>query len=110
MVICFGSLGTFGLLFNAANEQDLLAFMQDQLGALLEYDTKYSSQLVESLHHYFSCNSNIKEAARVSAVTMSGFKYRLRKICEVGNFTLKEPNKRFDLQLALKIWCLIKGN
>jgi purine catabolism regulator len=45
-----------------------------------------------------------------SALTISGFKYRLKKLCEVGSFTLKDPNKRFDLQLALKIWCLIKGN
>jgi len=110
MVVSFDSLGTFGLLFNAANQQELLAFMQEQLGELLEYDAKYDSQLVETLHYYFSCNGNIKDAARITAVTTSGFKYRLKKICEVGNFNLKEPNKRFDLQVALKIWCLIKDN
>lgn len=109
MVISFESLGTFGLLFNAANHEDLLDFMQGQLGKLLEYDTKYNSQLVESLHHYFSCNGNIKEAAKAAALTISGFKYRLKRLCEVGSFNLKDPNKRFDLQLALKIWCLIKG-
>lgn len=110
MVISFENLGTFGLLFNAANHEDLLNFMQGQLGKLLEYDTKYNSQLVESLHHYFNCNGNIKEAAEAAALTISGFKYRLKKLCEVGSFTLKDPNKKFDLQLALKIWCLIKGN
>jgi len=107
MVISFDCLGTFALFFNA-NQQDLLAFMQEQLGELLKYDAKYNSEFVETLHYYFSYNGNIKDAASVAAVTPGGFKYRLRKICEIGGFTLKEPNKRFDLQLALKIWCLVK--
>jgi len=107
-VISFDRLGTFGLLLNAANQQDLLAFMNEQLGRLLEYDTRHQSQLVETLHIYFIYDGNVKEAARAAAVTPSGFKYRLGKICEVGGFTLKEPNKRFDLQMALKIWCIIR--
>jgi len=107
-VISFDSLGTFGLLLNAANQQDLLAFMNEQIGKLLKYDTRHKSQLVETLHLYFIYDGNIKEAARAAAVTPSGFKYRLGKICEVGGFTLKDPNKRFDLQMALKIWYIIK--
>jgi len=107
-VISFERLGTFGLLLNAANQQDLLDFMNEQLGSLLKYDSMHQSQLVETLHIYFIYDGNIKKAARAAAITPSGFKYRLGKICEVGGFTLKEPNKRFDLQMALKIWCIIK--
>lgn len=107
-VISFNRLGTFGLLLNAANQQDLLAFMNEQLGGLLKYDARHQSHLVETLHIYFICDGNVKEAARAAAITPSGFKYRLGKICEVGGFTLKEPNKRFDLQMALKIWYVIK--
>lgn len=103
-VISFDRLGTFGLLLNAANQQDLLTFMNEHISKLLEYDDRHQSQLVETLYIYFICNENIKEAARVAAVTPSGFKYRLGKICEVGGFSLKDPNKRFDLQMALKIW------
>lgn len=108
MVIPFDSLGTFGLLFNAENHKGMLAFMEEQLGALLKYDAKHDGQLVETLNYYFNCNGNMKDAAKAASVTLSGFKYRLGKICEIGGFSLKEPNKRFDLQLALKIWCLSK--
>lgn len=108
-VISFDRLGTIGLLFHAANQQDLLAFMQEQLGDLIEYDTKHQTQLVPTLHLYFSYDQNIKKAARAAAVTPSGFKYRIRKISEVGGFNLKEPDKRFDLQMALKIWYIIKA-
>ncbi|MDD2554273.1 MAG: XylR N-terminal domain-containing protein [Desulfotomaculaceae bacterium] len=110
MVIPFDCLGTFGLLFNTNNESSLMQFMNDQLGGLLEYDNKHGSQLVETLNHYYNCNCNMKEAAKATMVTLSGFKYRIGKICEVGNFSLKDPNKRFDLQLALKIWCLSNDN
>lgn len=110
MVIPFDCLGTFGLLFNTNNQSSLTDFMNDQLGELLKYDASHDSQLVETLNNYFNCNGNMKEAARVTMVTLSGFKYRLGKICEVGGFSLKDPNKRFDLQLALKIWCLSKGD
>ncbi|MDD3653012.1 MAG: helix-turn-helix domain-containing protein [Desulfotomaculaceae bacterium] len=108
-VLSYDSLGTYGLLFYNANQQHLLNFMQKQLGKLLEYDARHQSQLVETLHLYFCHDGNIKEAAEAAAVTPSGFKYRLGKISEVGNFNLKDSNKRFDLQMALKIWCIIKG-
>ncbi len=108
MVISFDCLGTFALFFKGSNQQDLLAFMQNQLGELLKYDARYNSEFVETLHYFFNYNGNIKDAARAVAVTPGGFKYRLKKICEIGGFDLKEPNKRFDLELALKIWCLVK--
>ncbi|MDD3655134.1 MAG: helix-turn-helix domain-containing protein [Desulfotomaculaceae bacterium] len=107
-VISFDRLGILGLLCNAVNQQDLLAFMQEQLGELLKYDAKHQSQLVESLHYYFCYDGNIQKAARAAAVTPSGFKYRISKICEIGGFSLKEPNKKFDLEVALKIWCITK--
>ncbi|MDF9406838.1 MAG: Purine catabolism regulatory protein [Pelotomaculum sp. PtaB.Bin013] len=109
VVISFDRLGILGLLFNAANQQDLLVFMQEQLGELLKYDARHKSQLVETLHFYFSCDGNVQNAARAAAVTPSGFKYRIGKICEIGGFSLKEPNKRFDLEMALKIWCITKA-
>ena len=109
MVIPFDCLGTFGLLFNNDNQKGLLAFMDEQLGELLKYDAKHDSRLVETLNYYFNFNGNMKDAAKAAAVTLSGFKYRLSKISEIGGFNLKDPNKRFDLQLALKIWCLSKN-
>ncbi|KUO75027.1 MAG: hypothetical protein APF81_12290 [Desulfosporosinus sp. BRH_c37] len=108
-VISFDSLGTYGLLFHAANQKDLLSFMHDQLGKILEYDIKHQTQLVETLNYFFTYDENIKKAARAASITPSGFKYRLGKICEVSDFTLKDPNKRFNLQLALKIWCITKA-
>lgn len=110
MVIPFDCLGTFGLLFSADNQKNLLVFMEEQLGELLKYDAKHGSQLVETLNYYFNFNSNMKDAAKAAAVTLSGFKYRLGKICEIGGFNLKDSNKRFDLELSLKIWCLSKEN
>lgn len=109
-VLSFDSLGTYGLLIHNSNQQDLLSYMQKQLGKLLEYDARHHTQLTETLHLYFSHDNNIKEAAKAAAVTPSGFKYRIRKICEIGGFTLKEPDKRFDLQMALKIWCVSRAS
>ncbi|MDD4169405.1 MAG: XylR N-terminal domain-containing protein [Desulfotomaculaceae bacterium] len=109
-VVSYDNLGIYGLLFYNTNQQNLLDFMKKQLGKLLEYDAKYQSQLVETLHLYFRHDGNIKDAADAAAVTPSGFKYRLGKISEVGSFNLKESDKRFDLQMALKIWCILEGD
>lgn len=108
-VISFDNLGTYGMLFHSADQKNLLSFMHGQLDKLLEYDTMHQTQLVETLNLFLSYDRNIKKAAPAASVTPSGFKYRLTKICEVGNFSLKDPNKRFDLRMALKIWCIIKG-
>lgn len=108
-VLSFDHLGIYGLLFNASNRQDLLDFMQEQLGRLQEYDARYQGQLLETLDYFFAHDGNIKEAAQTAAVSVSGYKYRLKKICEVGGINLKDSRKKFDLQLAIKIWQITKA-
>ncbi|WP_006523838.1 helix-turn-helix domain-containing protein [Desulfoscipio gibsoniae] len=80
------------------------------IGKLLEYDIKHQTHLVENLHLYFNYGGSIQDAAKAAALTQSGFKYRFKKICEVSGFNLKDPDKRFDLQMALKIWCITRGS
>lgn len=108
-ILAFDQLGTYGLLFHSANQQDLLDFMKNQLGRLLDYDAKYNALLVESLNHFFACDGNVIKAARAAAVSVSGFKYRLKKICEIEEFSINDPDKKFDLQMALKIWLIVKS-
>jgi len=108
-VISFDNLGTYGMLFHSAGQKDLLSFMHGQLDKLLEYDIRHQTQLVETLNFFLSYDRDIKKAALAASITPSGFKYRLGKISEVGAFSLKDPNKRFDLRLALKIWCITNG-
>lgn len=103
-VLSYDQLGTYGLILQAVDKEALLAFMREQLGRLLEYDAQYGSELVKTLFLFFSHAEDLKEAARAASVSISGFKYRLRKICELGGFSLKDSNKKFDLNMALKIW------
>ncbi len=108
-VLSFEHLGLYGLLFNVSNKQALLDFMLEHLGRLQEYDNKCQGQLLETLDYFFTCDGNIKEAARAAAVSISGYKYRLKKISEVSGINLKDVSKKFDLQVALKIWHITKS-
>lgn len=106
-ILAFENLGTYGLLFHASDQKDLITFMKKQLGPLIDYDAKCNTQLVETLNHFFENDGNLIKAAAAATVSVSGFKYRLQKICDIGCFSLKDPNKKFDLQMALKIWLIV---
>lgn len=108
-VISFAELGVYGLLFHAANQQDMLAFMQKELGPLLDYDARHKSLLTQTLQLYFEHDGRVKSAALAAAVTESGFKYRLNKIKEILKTDFKNPKKKFDLQMAIKIWQITCG-
>ncbi|MGQ9825819.1 MAG: PucR family transcriptional regulator, partial [Desulfotomaculales bacterium] len=108
-VISFAELGVYGLLFHAASQQDMLAFLQKELGPLLDYDARHKSQLTKTLQLYFEHDGKIKNAALAAAVTESGFKYRLARIKEILKADFKDPKKKFDLQMAIKIWQITRG-
>lgn len=106
--IFYEDLGSLALLFEANNKQELLEFMERKLSALIKHDKKYSSELLKTLEQYLD-NKSIRETSKESALSVSGLKYRLNKIKELG-YDLQSQQERLDLRLALNIWKLRELN
>ncbi|MGE6258096.1 PucR family transcriptional regulator [Heyndrickxia sporothermodurans] len=73
------------------------------LERLREYDQKHQSNLLITLKTYLECDNNIQEAAKVLHVHTNTLNYRLKRITEITDIDLKDPNQKITFYLDLKI-------
>jgi DNA-binding PucR family transcriptional regulator len=73
------------------------------LKKLQEYDKKNNTDLVETLEVFLNKDSNVHEAACALNVHTNTLNYRLKRISEIGEINLKDPNQKITLYLDLKL-------
>ncbi|MEU7576457.1 helix-turn-helix domain-containing protein [Streptomyces sp. NPDC041068] len=87
--------------------QDLVAVHGDELlspvARLVEYDAKHQAHLVRTLHAWLDAFGDVMTASANSYVHPNTFRYRLRRVSEVGQIDLQDPSVRFALMLQLSL-------
>lgn len=106
-VVCFAELGHLTLLLNARHPEELESFAYEKLGTLCEYDERNQSELVRTLYHYIENECNLHKTARAMNVSISGMRYRLRRIQELARVDLTVSANRFETQMALEILLIL---
>lgn len=101
-VLFYDELGSSKVLIEMQDKDNFSEFITRKLGPLLEYDEKHKSDLINTLECYLA-TENIPKTAQITALSISGLKYRLNKIKELG-YDLQSPQERFDLHLAIKMF------
>jgi hypothetical protein len=71
---------------------------------LVDYDRQHDGQLVETLRAWLDAFGDVPKAAEMVFVHPNTFRYRLRRVREVGQVELDEPGQRFALMLQLSLW------
>jgi purine catabolism regulator len=100
----FADLGAYRLLAQLQGTAELQAFQQETLGELIDYDEKSGSQLLPTLDAFFAANGNLSRTAELLFVHRNTLMYRLKRIEDLTGVSLDDPETRFDLQLALKMY------
>jgi sugar diacid utilization regulator len=108
-VLLFDALGVYRMLSSVTDPAGIEAFMSDQIGALLEYDTRHHSGLVVTLAQYLDSGGNIDRAAGELSVHRSTLKYRLKRIRELLGRDLNDGPTRLDLHLAARVWLTLES-
>ncbi|WP_419887754.1 helix-turn-helix domain-containing protein [Neobacillus niacini] len=98
----FSDLGMLGILINDQNEQAIRKMIRDQLGVLYENLDKNKLELIETLYHFLEQGGNLEQTAESLALSKSGLRYRLNKITDLLNRDLRDPQRQFQLMMALK--------
>jgi hypothetical protein len=85
---------------------DIIAARGDQptgaVARLLAYDAENNGHLVETLRAYLDSFGDIPAAASRVYVHPNTFRYRLRRLAEVGRIDLQDPEARFAALLQLR--------
>jgi len=103
-VLYFDSLGVYRMLSSVADPAGIEAFMNQQLGPLIEYDRQHHASLVLTLARYFQSGCNYDGAATALSVHRSTLKYRLKRIRDVLGRDPNDGSARLDLHLATTVW------
>ena len=70
---------------------------------LAAYDAKHRSHLVDTLRAWLDAFGDIAAASAATYVHPNTFRYRLRRLGEVGGIDLTDPNARFAAMLQLRL-------
>ncbi|WP_410586565.1 PucR family transcriptional regulator [Amycolatopsis sp. lyj-23] len=87
--------------------QDLVAARGDRptgpVARLLDYDTQHHAHLVETLRAWLDAFGDVIAASAAVHVHPNTFRYRLRRLAEVGGFDMTDPEARFAAMLQLRV-------
>ena len=77
-------------------------FVEQMLGPLVEYDGKRKGELVKTLEAYFAADASVKLAGEALFAHPHTVTYRLKQIEKLTGWSLREPEDKLRLQLALR--------
>jgi len=87
--------------------RDLAAARSEQptgpLGRLMAYDGEHRAHLVDTLRAWLDAFGDVALASERLYVHPNTFRYRLRRVAEVGELDLRDPRQRFAVMLQLAV-------
>lgn len=73
------------------------------LARLMAYDETHQASLVDTLRAWLDAMGDVTAASAAMFVHQNTFRYRLRRVAEVGRLDLDDPSARFAVQLQLRL-------
>jgi DNA-binding PucR family transcriptional regulator len=105
----FQELGIYRILIVGDDNTDILRFVQEWLGPLLDYDGERHAELVETLHQYLEHGGNYDAAAATLLIHRSTLRYRLQRIHNISGLDLRDVDVRLNLHVATRAWKILEG-
>lgn len=96
-------LGPLTGVLNAVPGAQVLPYVQRVLGDLIT-DGRFGGQLIDTLYAYLQTGGSPRGAGALLHLHGSSVKYRMRVLRELLGERLDDPSKRFDLELALRLY------
>jgi DNA-binding PucR family transcriptional regulator len=102
-VALFDSLGVLRFLLMPGDRDELDDFARRMLGPVLDYQAKYSTDLMKTLETFLAENCSLRSAAKRLGLHPKTIRYRLSRVEQLTKLDLATQQDRFDAQLAATI-------
>jgi DNA-binding PucR family transcriptional regulator len=102
-VVSLDSIGAYRLLLQVKRPQELQCFAESTLGTVHAYDRRHQTKLGSTLRAYMGNRCNVAVTAKALHVHPNTVAYRLRRVEELLEIDLSDPQAMLHLQLALMI-------
>jgi sugar diacid utilization regulator len=104
-----GDLGSYRFFLRSHNYEQLKQFAFQTLEPLFRLDTQQREVLLQTLAVYTEGGGELKETAERLHVHRNTLIYRLKKIEDLLGTNIRNSDKRFDIQLACRIYNLFES-
>jgi PucR C-terminal helix-turn-helix domain/GGDEF-like domain len=84
-------------------------FIDQMLGPLIEYDDRRKGELVKTLQAYFHNDASVKLAGETLFAHPHTVTYRLKQMERLTGWSLRDPEDKLRLQLALRAYKLAQA-
>lgn len=102
-IISLDDLGVYRLLLQVKRPRELANFADSVLGPLHDYDERRDTCLLETLHVYLRKGCRVAASAEALHVHTNTVAYRLRRIRELIDVDLRDPEVLMQIQVAFMI-------
>ncbi len=99
----YSSLGFYRYLPAIVEQLQNEGYSNTTIQKIREYDARHQTSLLQTLKVFLDYDNNIKQVADVLHVHINTLNYRLKRISEIGEIDLRDPNQKFSLFLDLKL-------
>lgn len=93
-------------LLRIAKDQEMNEIVSKTIKSLIDYDKQKNANLIETVMVYNANQGKTSQTARDLHLHRHTLLYRLKKIEQITNLTLFNPEDRFLLELSIKLWKL----
>lgn len=100
----YDNLGMYPIVQFLTNQDFVKKQLFHYIQPLQDYDKKNQTKLVDTLISYLYNGGNVKETAKMLFCHYNSIVYRLERIESLLQVDLKDPDTRFQLQLAVKVF------
>lgn len=105
----YDDLGVFRLLARVEETAELERYANDVLGALLHYDEKHASNLIDTLTGLIEADGNLQQAAANLFVHYNTLRYRLQRISEIQGLRFDSVRDMAQADVALKAYRVLQS-
>jgi purine catabolism regulator len=102
-------LGPLPLLIAASDVSDVRSFVQESVGTIAQHDREHGTPYLETLATFLREGCRNQACADTMGLHVTTLRYRLTRIQELFGIDLETSEKRFAVELAIRLHSVI-GN
>ncbi|AHG49000.1 PucR family transcriptional regulator (plasmid) [Rhizobium leguminosarum bv. trifolii CB782] len=99
--------GPLPMLVSAADVADVRSFVRESIGAMADHDREQETPYLETLSTYLQEACRPQACADRMGLHVTTLRYRLARIQELFGIDVETPDKRFAVELAIRLHRLI---
>lgn len=101
--------GPLPMLIGAADAAEVRAFVEGSIGRVTAHDREHGTPYLETLAAYLRAGCRSQPCADAMGLHVTTLRYRLARIEELFEINADTPERRFTLELALKMHDVIES-